>query len=180
MNTLLKNLFVFLVTLLLGIMSSGVRAQTYNATVNGTNYDFTYFTGTYNDNISKFSTTLMPWWGSQSTAETFTSSVGDHFGYPNTTYGQWGPYFAFSQYTNTDPMMGFTEVSANFYTSIGSACCAGPNFSQSVSYAVATATGGVAPEMNASLIPQVGLLLGCLFFLFGRKKENREPIDCII
>ena len=36
--------------------------------------------------------------------------------------------------------------------------------------------GGVAPEMNASLIPQVGLLLACLFFLFGRKKEVVEPM----
>ena len=36
--------------------------------------------------------------------------------------------------------------------------------------------GGVAPEMNASLIPQVGLLLGCLFFLFGRKREVVEPL----
>lgn len=34
----------------------------------------------------------------------------------------------------------------------------------------------VAPEMNASLIPQVGLLLGCLFFLFGHKKENTEQM----
>ena len=33
-----------------------------------------------------------------------------------------------------------------------------------------------APEMNASLIPQVGLLLGCLFFLLGRKKEVVEPM----
>ena len=38
------------------------------------------------------------------------------------------------------------------------------------------ASGGVAPEMNASLIPQVGLLLACLFFLFGRKKENTETL----
>jgi hypothetical protein len=36
--------------------------------------------------------------------------------------------------------------------------------------------GAAAPEMNASLIPQVGLLLGCLFFLFGRKKEVVEPM----
>jgi len=32
--------------------------------------------------------------------------------------------------------------------------------------------GGIAPEMNASLIPQVGLLLGCLFLMFGRKRVN--------
>ena len=37
-----------------------------------------------------------------------------------------------------------------------------------------TESGGIAPEMNVSMIPQVGLLLACLFFLFGRKKENAE------
>ncbi len=36
--------------------------------------------------------------------------------------------------------------------------------------------GGVAPEMNASLIPQVALMLACLFFLLGRKKEVVEPM----
>ena len=36
--------------------------------------------------------------------------------------------------------------------------------------------GGAAPEMNASFIPQVALMLACLFFLFGRKKENTEVI----
>ena len=43
-------------------------------------------------------------------------------------------------------------------------------------YDHAPGVGGVAPEMNASFIPQVGLLLGCLFFLFGRKKEVVEPM----
>ena len=41
---------------------------------------------------------------------------------------------------------------------------------------VSAGLGGVAPEMNASFIPQVGLLLGCLFFLVGRKKEVVEPM----
>ena len=47
-----------------------------------------------------------------------------------------------------------------------------------ITFAVATLSGGgaVAPEMNASLIPQVGLLLGCLFFLMGRKREVVEPM----
>ena len=36
--------------------------------------------------------------------------------------------------------------------------------------------GGVAPEMNASFIPQVALMLACLFFLLGRKKENAKPM----
>ncbi len=33
---------------------------------------------------------------------------------------------------------------------------------------------GAAPEMNASFIPQVSLMLACSFFLWGRKKENTE------
>lgn len=36
--------------------------------------------------------------------------------------------------------------------------------------------GGVAPEMNTSFIPQVALMLACLFFLLGRKKENTEQM----
>ena len=40
--------------------------------------------------------------------------------------------------------------------------------------ATVSPSGGVAPEMNASFIPQVALILACLFFLFGRKKENTQ------
>ena len=43
-------------------------------------------------------------------------------------------------------------------------------------YDHAPGVGGVAPEMNASFIPQVALMLGCLFFLLGRKKENTESM----
>ena len=52
------------------------------------------------------------------------------------------------------------------------------NTAGNVSYIIPTGTNppDVAPEMNASLIPQVGLLLGCLFFLFGRKKETNHTI----
>ncbi len=46
----------------------------------------------------------------------------------------------------------------------------------SSSLCVTNCTGGVAPEMNTSLIPQVGLLLACLFFLLGRKKEVAVPM----
>ena len=41
---------------------------------------------------------------------------------------------------------------------------------------VSLAGSGAAPEMNASLIPQIALMLGCLFFLLGRKKENTESM----
>ncbi|MBU3551698.1 MULTISPECIES: hypothetical protein [Polynucleobacter] len=31
-----------------------------------------------------------------------------------------------------------------------------------------------APEIDGSLAPKVGFLLGCLFLMFGRKKSNSE------
>ncbi len=32
------------------------------------------------------------------------------------------------------------------------------------------------PEIDGSLIPQVGFLIACLFLILGRRKENTEPI----
>ena len=33
-----------------------------------------------------------------------------------------------------------------------------------------------APEIDGSLAPKVGFLLGCLFLMFGRKKQNTEAL----
>ena len=33
-----------------------------------------------------------------------------------------------------------------------------------------------APEIDGSLAPKVSFLLGCLFLIFGRKKQNTEPM----
>ena len=38
-----------------------------------------------------------------------------------------------------------------------------------------TFTAG-APEIDGSLAPKVGFLLGCLFLMFGRKQQNTEPM----
>ena len=43
-----------------------------------------------------------------------------------------------------------------------------------VTYSAPTAPG--APEIDGSLAPKVGFLLGCLFLMFGRKKQNTEPM----
>jgi hypothetical protein len=57
------------------------------------------------------------------------------------------------------------------------------NTTQSVNWAVAGPGGnGVvgalasAPEIDGSLAPKVGFLLGCLFLMFGRKKQNTESL----
>ena len=41
---------------------------------------------------------------------------------------------------------------------------------------VAPAWAGGAPEIDGSLAPKVGFLLGCLFLMFGRKKQNTEAL----
>lgn len=69
-------------------------ANTCRVTVGGLQYDVTTFTGTYNDNASKFSSTLMPWYGSSSIANQFAATVGGGLLYPN---GGNGPFFAWSQ-----------------------------------------------------------------------------------
>ena len=70
-------------------------AQAYVVTVNSVQYDVTTFTGSYNDNVSKFGVALMPWWGGSSTlANAFAAAVGAGMGYPN---GGNGPFFAWKQ-----------------------------------------------------------------------------------
>ena len=82
-----------------GALTAG-QAQAINVNVNGLDYDVTTFTGTYNDNTSKFETEddggVMPWWGDSSLAYAFALAVGSSLGYwhPN-DYPDNGPDFAF-------------------------------------------------------------------------------------
>jgi len=87
-------------------------AQAYVVTVGGVQYDVTTFTGSYNDNISKFATPaqggVMPWWTrgqDGSVARLFSLAVGTSLGLPNTAAGphtcylgacSWAPFFAFA------------------------------------------------------------------------------------
>ena len=69
----------------------------------GQNYDVTTFTGSYNNNISKFATAAnggeMPWWGSITIATAFASAVGTGLGLPNSGTA-FGPHFARALITN--------------------------------------------------------------------------------
>jgi len=73
-------------------------AQAYVVTVDGVQYDVTTFTGTYNDNTSKFETAandgVMPWWES-TMANRFAAAVGSSLGEPNISNGNTrSPIFA--------------------------------------------------------------------------------------
>jgi hypothetical protein len=84
---------------LAAISLSPGSAQAYVVTVGGTQYDVTTFTGTYNDNISKFATAansgVMPWWGNSNTAGVFANAVALGLGQPNLG-NRFGPAFAYA------------------------------------------------------------------------------------
>ena len=81
--------------LLLGAGSaSAVTIPTVPVLVNGTTYDVTYFEGSYDENISRFATAEMPWWGDSGLANTFATAVGDGLGLP--FLGVIGPGFAYA------------------------------------------------------------------------------------
>jgi hypothetical protein len=123
--------------------SSADAAHAVPVVVNGTTYDVTTFTGSYNSNSSRFTTNEMPWFGSQSLAQQFATAVGIQLGKPN--LGSGGPYFAFS--IGTDPE-GRPQVSASYYefgsiiptvTGIG----AGENFNGTYAFVSAPAPSAV-------------------------------------
>jgi len=73
------------------------QVEAYVVTVGGVKYDVTTFTGTYNDNASKFGAPanggMMPWWNNSSLASNFATAVAGGFGSPNPP--TLGPFFAF-------------------------------------------------------------------------------------
>ena len=80
----------------MGVLPAG-QAQAFVVTINKMQYDVTTFTGTYNDNSSKFATAAnggtMPWWGDSSLASEFAHQVGLSLGLP--LLNIMGPFFGF-------------------------------------------------------------------------------------
>ena len=86
------------VTLAMAALTAG-QAQAFVVNVEGKDWDVTTFTGSYNENESRFNIGEMPWWGNESLASLFASAVGSALGAPNglhATLRSWGPKFSFS------------------------------------------------------------------------------------
>ena len=159
-------------------MSSGVMAQT--VTYMGGN-EYAYFNGTsttdytlstINDSYDNQSTLLQHqvWWGSQSTADLFaTAAIGNN--------GLLYSSFAYNASWNQPPY-GAPIYEANIAQTMSNYVNDGARMASSIpgspGYVIATQIG--APEIDGSLAPKVGFLLGCLFLMFGRKKQNIEPM----
>ena len=163
------------------------NAVTSNVSVSGTNYDFTYFTGTYAQYTAAVSTDYTPWGTNASQAQAFSqayftatggissTTTGGTYGTINTTANG---YYGAVAFAYTAPSGGIVNAELPIiYPTIyyGVASATGMEAGYSASWGVVQLSGG-APEIDGSLAPKVGFLLGCLFLMFGRKKQNTEPM----
>ena len=193
MSTSFKKLLLVSITLFLGVMNSGAKAA------DGTNYDFTYgnstyavgyilepyyaYTSTFTATQSAPGVAYMPWFGNASMASAFATGVAGNLSAVNYANFGNGAGFMVSNPNNSGVSnngyyyyWGILGVGAATYTF-------SPNTTSNYYYAVVTnvtcnsgCSGSGAPEIDGSLAPKVGFLLGCLFLMFGRKKQNSEPM----
>ena len=183
MLTQLKKLLLVSITLLLGAMCSWANADT-NYDFGGTTYTLSIYNGTWSQfqsaEPSYSNVAITPWWGNQSAAEIFALGVGTNLGFvDNSGLSSVGPMFAFSgsplttvNYSPGDPEFPPPRNLPDAQSFSGW----GESLNFNWTYVSSSSPAGSAPEMNASFIPQVALMLACLFFLLGRKKENTDAI----
>jgi len=161
-----RTLSTFVVTMAVLASANAANALTVPVVVNGTTYDVTTFVGTYNDNSSRFTTTEMPWFGSESSAEQFAIAVGTQLGLP--VFGNAGPFFAYS--IRTDPRGGVTLGNYS-YESLSNP----PGVSTTVSGASFSASYAVASAQAPSAVPGPLPLFGAAA-AFGMSRRLRRRI----
>ena len=166
MTTSLKKLLLISATLLLGVMSGGAMAQTITVwSTNPSSYSgnsisaVSSWDGSFVNNMPLIGS--QPWFGNITTAENYVMHAGSW-----TVGGKsYSPLFIYGY-----------DSSAGMYQGVatGGVYFNGPTdwFDGSTVFA----TVGGAPEIDGSLAPKVGFLLGCLFLMFGRKKQNTEAL----
>ena len=141
--------------------------QSTQAFYGGVTYNISTYEGTYNN--APMGTQF--WFGSAGMAANIAGQVGNYFDFPNPNPdlgpGALGPLCAYGTYGSSIqvaavPDYAMTTAEVYYQPKVDSAI-----------WAVYAA----APEIDGSLAPKVGFLLGCLFLMFGRKKQERD--DCI-
>lgn len=173
----LKKLFLILITLLLGVMSSNVMSQTiydFSITFTGGGAPGTY-TGTATvdpsnrNNITNYSNLMYRGSSIQSQWDGIgVSTVTSNGGYINSPTDY---HFSFTWGEGSNGLIYSSSSGYNY--SIGSF---GDTYSDTFSAKTIGTGGGEAPEIDGSLAPKVGFLLGCLFLMFGRNKQNIKPM----
>jgi hypothetical protein len=144
----------------MGVLGAG-QAQALVVSVHGHDWDVTTFTGSYNDNTSKFATAanggVMPWWGNKELAGKFSQALFDKLG-----AGQFGPQFGwrFRQTPphNSDPRVDYAFTATDGTLSLNN------SFSAKFEHTWAQATKVPGP------LPALGLAAA---FGYSRKLRKR-------
>ena len=192
-NSFIRVLLVS-ITLLLGVMSNVVMAQT-------TNFDFTTTLsespgyggataaayGSYYNSTSSSFYTLTGTFTTPSTSGGNITLTSVNYGGQAVTAFNVKSSGTYSTSNGTISSLEFTftpssslglpnnDMGALFsYNLLAAEYSAGRGVGY-VAMSTVVSPGG-APEIDGSLAPKVGFLLGCLFLMFGRKKHNPEPI----
>ena len=151
----------------MGVLGAG-QAQALVVTVDNQQWDVTTFEGTYNNNVPLLQSQV--WWGSQATAESFASAVGDGLSFRN-LLGTVGPAFAFRTSQTSVPLVGTVRwVNASAETSLGDNIDL--TILRSTRFTWATATKVTAPNSESVPGPLPLLGLGAVFG-FSRKLRKR-------
>lgn len=177
---------------LMGLTLLSQPAQAVIIKVNSIDYDVQTFTGSYNANTSKFATAAnggsMPWWGDSTLAGQFALAIynltptnGGLAGNP--VYG-YGPLFASSTPTISDPEIGLRTVIRSSAVSMSEAFTGSPvgqidsflhGTDSTFTYATATVVPTAVP-WETDVLPVIG---STLLFAGGvwRKRKLAKPLN---
>ena len=198
MTSLLKKLLLISATLLLGVMSAEISAQTYNSLPVGPSPSSTWSTS---GSAVWYADSLYLYGPSATSTAYFNDNAGQSvtfsFNYNQYKYDDsarssnqqsWNDTEGgFKAYVNGNSVFMARNPSGTYsymFTGTGLdsvAFMGGNDRSNDDKYNLAqisftSVTQGGAPEIDGSLAPKVGFLLGCLFLMFGRKRQNSEPM----
>ena len=176
MNKYFRKL-VFSISVLIG---AGIFSLSASAKSPTTNYDFTWTSNT----VGSVTGIL--------TVDTVTNKIVDIYGTVNAGSGSGAitSLYAPNGFNGNDNSFRYpavpyiTDVGFSFATATGSfnigSYGIGVNAylynGSSTNFGTLSASPSGAPEIDGSLAPKVGFLLGCLFLMFGRKKQNSESM----
>jgi hypothetical protein len=164
----------------MGVLTTG-QARAFVVNVGGQDWDVTTFTGSYNDNASKFATAAnagaMPWWGNSSLATEFSNALGYSLGTPNSietlsagsrTNMDVGPYFAYNSIVDKITFL-LTDTAATYHPNT-SPLIFSVDLNSSVTWAQ------VAPKTSAvpGPLPAIGAFAA---FGFSRKLRKRIKLS---
>ena len=154
--------------------NSGYFSGIFTGEYDGTQYNFTALTGSYDGStltdIQSTQPSPGPYYLGHASFSSGNAVLNDlHFSFNNAAGLTGGPYKMALLPSYEPALCNSSSTPCTWSTAVDGYPSAGG------SVASFTFTAG-APEIDGSLAPKVGFLLGCLFLMFGRKKQNTEAL----